>query len=120
MIFRNLDENNDWEFGQGKTNYLSGAPAIGLNLKTRMLSWVGDCFFATKAGIDWANRLGSKNQYALLIADLKRLTLTSYGVTGLTSFNASQVVRALTVDEAVNTFYSQAYLQSLAQGNQNA
>jgi len=62
MIFRNIDENGDWDFGKGIQDFTSGNKAIGLNIKTRIQSWVGDCFFDMNAGIDWLNRLGSKNQ----------------------------------------------------------
>ena len=87
MIFRNLDENHDWTFGSGKANYISNNAAIGLNIKTRILSWLGDCFFDEAAGIDWTNRLGSKDQRALLELDLRRIILQSFGVTGIISFD---------------------------------
>ena len=116
MIFRNLDQNGDWTFGHGKSNYATGNLAVGLNLKTRLLSWVGDCFFDMKAGIDWTNRLGSKNQQTLLAADIQRITQQSFGITSITSFNARLAARAFTAQEAVNTYLSQSYLQSVAQG----
>lgn len=121
MIFRNLDANNDWQFGNGVSNYVSGDLAIGLNIKTRLLSWVGDCFFALNAGIDWVNRLGRKNQDGLLRSDLKRIILQSFGVTGLTSFSTFlSPTRELTAQYSVNTIFSQSYEQSVKQGTSNA
>lgn len=116
MIIRNLDANHDWTFGQGKSNYLTGDAAIGLNLETEILSWLGDCFFDTLAGIDWINRLGSKNQRTLLETDLRRLILTSYGVTGLTQFDTLLNGRAFGLNAAINTIFSQAYALAVAQG----
>ena len=116
MIFRNLDSNGDWMFGNGKSSYVSGDTAIGLNISTRVKSWVGDCFFNKQAGIDWSNRLGSKNQRALLETDLRRIILTSYGVTGITSFATVLNVRAFSANYSVNTIYSQAYKNSVTQG----
>lgn len=109
MIFRNLDSTHDWTFGSGVGNYISGNAAIGLNIETRLLSWLGDCFFDTGAGIDWANRLGMKNQKALLELDLRRIILQSYGVTGIVSFYVSVVGRALTANYTINTIYSKNY-----------
>ena len=45
MIFRSLDELGDWNFGKGVQDFVSGNDAIALNIKTRIQSWVGDCFF---------------------------------------------------------------------------
>ena len=53
MSFRNLDENHDWTFGCGKSNYVIQNQEVGLNIKTRVLSFLGDCFFAPNEGIDW-------------------------------------------------------------------
>lgn len=116
MIIRNLDANGDWTKGQGKNNYLSGNPAIGLNIRTRLLSWVGDCFFSMAAGIDWKNRLGSKNQLALLEGDIKRIILSSFGVTGITALSVSFVNRVLTISYSINTIFSKGYQQSVSMG----
>jgi hypothetical protein len=116
MIFRNLDADGDWTFGSGKGNYISGNAAIGLNIKTRILSWVGDCFFNQGAGIDWVNRLGSKNQRALLELDLRRIILQSFGVAGIISVDTILNNRSFSANYSVNTIFSQAYIDSITQG----
>jgi hypothetical protein len=116
MIIRNLDANGDWTFGSGISNYLTNNAAIGLNIRTRLLSWLNDCFFDMEAGIDWLNRLGSKNQRQLLEADLSRIIVQSYGVTGLVSFDTVLVGRVFTANYSVNTIFSQAYIDSINQG----
>jgi hypothetical protein len=113
MIFRDLDSNGDWKFGQGLNNYIHDDAAIGLNIKTRLLSWVGDCFFDMNAGVDWANRLGSKNQRALLEADLRRIILQSFGVTGIISFDTEVNVRAFTARYNIQTIFSASYIDSI-------
>lgn len=120
MIFRNLDADGDWTFGSGKGNYISQNPAIGLNIKTRILSWLGDCFFDEEAGIDWTNRLGSKNQRALLEMDLKRIILQSFGVTGIENFDTLLQNRLFQADYSVNTIFSQAYIDTVSQELFNA
>ena len=121
MIFRSLDNNGDWSFGHGTSSYVSGNDAIGINIKTRILSWVGDCFFDVNAGIDWVNRLGSKNQRGLLEGDLRRIILSSFGVTAITSFATVLNIRAFMANYAVNTIVSKAYKDSVTQGvTQNA
>lgn len=116
MIIRNLDQNGDWSFGQGLSNYIAANPAIGLNIKTRLLSWVGDCFFDTLAGVDWTNRLSLKNQKRILDAELRRIILQSYGVTGIVSFSSSLTDRSFTASYEVNTIFSQSYVDTITQG----
>lgn len=120
MIFRNLDSNHDWTFGRGTTNYVSNNQAIGLNIETRILSWFGDCFFNMKAGVDWVNRLGSKDQRTLLETELRRIILQSYGVTGITQFDTILNGRAFTLNCTVNTIFSKGYQLSVTQGTTNA
>lgn len=114
MIFRNLDSNGDWLFGQGRQNFLSGNPAIGLNIRTRILSWVGDCFFDLQAGIDWTNRMSLKNQKNLLDLDLRRIILQSFGVTGLVSFDTVLADRIFTANYAVNTIFTKSFIDSVS------
>ena len=113
MIFRNLDASGDWTFGQGKSNYIAGNPAIGLNIKTRLLCWLTDCFFDQNAGVDWKNRLGSKNQRKLLEADLRRIILQSYGVTGILSFQTNLTDRAFSATYSVQTIFSESYTDTI-------
>lgn len=106
MIFRNIDENGDWSFGKGIQDMTSANKAIGLNIQTRIQSWVGDCFFDMDAGIDWLNRLGSKNQRTLLELDLKRIIMQSEGVVKLLSFSTDLNGRSFTANYSVQTIYS--------------
>ena len=122
MIIRNLDANHDWTWGSSKANYIGGDDAIGLNINTRLLSWLNDCFFDMGAGIDWLNLLGSLGQRNMLDMNLRRVILQSYGVKGLTSFytNLNPQSRLFTANYTVNTIYSAAYQNSLKQDIQNA
>lgn len=115
MIFRNLNQNGDWTFGAGFANYVAGNQAIGINIKTRILSWLKDCFFDLNAGIDWANRLGSKNQRALLELDLRRIILQSFGVTGIVIFDTNLTNRSFTAHYTVNTIFGKEYTGTVIQ-----
>lgn len=116
MIFRALDSNHDWTFGRGIGCYTRENQAIGLNIKTRLLSWLNDCFFDLEAGIDWVNRLGSKNQRELLELDLRRVILQTDQVTGILSFDTSLVGRRFTANYSVETIYSQSFQDAIEIG----
>jgi hypothetical protein len=109
MTFRNLDANHDWTFGSGRSNYVSENQEIALNLKTRILSFLGDCFFATNEGIDWFNLLDYHYQDRLENA-VQEVIKNTDGVTGINSVdlivNADRQIR---ISYDVQTIYSQSY-----------
>ena len=107
MIVRSLDVNGDWQFGKGRNNYLSANKAIVQNISTRLNSFLGDCFFALDAGIDWFNLLGSKNQVALELA-VRAIVLNTAGVTRLVdvSVELNHNTRRITMSYTVETIYS--------------
>lgn len=87
MIVRALDADHDWTFGKGFNDYLSGRYAIGQNIQTRLMSFLGDCFFSLDSGIDWFNLLGSKNEVALNLA-ISSVILNTDGVTSIVEISS--------------------------------
>ena len=55
MIMRAITPSGDWTFGKGLADYAQAEAAIEENILTWLQSWVGNCFFALKDGIDWRN-----------------------------------------------------------------
>jgi hypothetical protein len=115
MIFRNLDSNHDWQFGQGLSNFVGDEAAIDLNIETRILSWLNDCFFDLGAGIDWVNILGSKNMLQILSLNMQRLIMQSYGVVKLLNFNITlTAARQFKATYNIQTIFSPSYQSELA------
>ena len=104
MIMRSLDENNDWNFGRGSQDFLTGLAACELNLKTRLKEWVGDCFWSLTSGIDYNNYLdiGTKS---LLDLNINRVILQSDGVIQFADYVSILNIRALTVTCNVQTVF---------------
>lgn len=99
MRVRLLDASGDWTFGAGQNNYLTANAAVAQTIACRILSFLGDCFFATNAGIDWFTFLGgSKSQIALELA-INAIILNSPNVTGMVSLsvNLDRATRAFSV-----------------------
>ena len=109
MAFRNLTANNDWVFGSGKNSYVTENQEIGLNIQTRVLSFLGDCFFATEEGIDWWNLLDMGKQEQLENSVQETIKNTP----GVTAINSVDVVlganRKITITYDVQTIYSESY-----------
>lgn len=116
MIIRNLTSDGDFSFGKGSNDYLRNDAAIGLNIKTRVKSWLNDCFFDQTAGIDWSNRLGSKKQEALLEQDLRRIILQSFGVTSIINFVTITVDRNFRIEYNITTIFSPSFQNSIEIG----
>ena len=66
-------------FGKGRNSYLRDTEALMMNIKTRLLSFLNDCFFDTEAGIDWWNLLGGKDAKGIM-ASVQRVVLRSSNV----------------------------------------
>ena len=103
MIIRGLDSDGEWLFGKGVQDYARNKEAIVLNVKTRLKSWVNDCFFDQEAGIDWGNRLGNNGQREFLETDIQNVIVNSFGVTGISDFNSNLDDRKLTVNYTITT-----------------
>jgi hypothetical protein len=107
MRTRALDSNGDWTFGRGANNYLSRNAAVVQDINTRIQMWLGDCFFDRAAGIDWQNRLGSRNQQALQLA-ISTTILGTHDVVGIKQLSAqlNHQTRNYAVSYQVETSFS--------------
>ena len=107
MITRAIDSNHDWTFGKGQEDYLSNVNAVAQNIQTRLLCFLGDCFFDSGAGIDWYSLIQQKNEAALVLAITSQISNTE-GVSQVleVSFNVDNN-RNATIQYEVVTVYSQ-------------
>lgn len=117
MIIRKVDSLNDWNWGRGRGDYARDEQAIDQNVRSRILMWIGDCFFAQKEGIDWVSRLdvGQKDE---AVNEVTAMILSSDGVVGL---NGAPVVefdpatRNLHIDFNMITIFSESFLSVINQ-----
>lgn len=71
MRVRALTTDGDWTYGAGQNNYAQGQAAAELMIQTRVLCFLGDCFFDAGAGVDWfayLGQIGANNEIALNLA----------------------------------------------------
>ena len=94
MRFRGIDSNGDWVFGKGRNSYLKDNEALMMNIKTRLLEFLGDCFFDLEKGIDWWTLLGGKNLKKILV-DVQRTILRSYQVKKIVNLDYTLTNRKL-------------------------
>jgi hypothetical protein len=105
---RKLD-GDDWSFGKGKNSYLSNNLAIMQNIKTRLNSFLGNCFFDMATGINWFGLLGTPGISARseLNLSITNTILNTAGVIGLLQISTELTSkRNFTVTYRVRTVYS--------------
>lgn len=105
MKVRSVDFNNDWEFGKGKSNYKSAVNACAQNIKTRLQSFLGDCFFSTDSGLDWFKFMGGKNMIELKLAVAATILKTPDVVSIEEVSTSRDNDRAITIKYSVQTVY---------------
>lgn len=106
--FRNLS-NGDWVWGTSKNAYVNYNQEIALNLETRILSFLGDCFFATDEGIDWWNLL-DYNRQEQLENSVQEVVKNTPGVTGINSVDVLMSAnRQIRIAYDIQTIFSSSY-----------
>ncbi len=109
MAFRNLDANHDWVYGTSRNAYVTENQEIALNIETRILSFLGNCFFDTDAGIDWWNLLDYNKREKLENA-VQDTIIQTPGVTGINSVDViTGANRQLRISYDIQTIYSESY-----------
>jgi hypothetical protein len=109
MKVRKLDSLDDWTFGSGLSGLIKDQGAIEQNLKTRLSSWLGDCFWAMQDGIDYKALLDKGQEDTLTLA-IKSVILATQGIVGITSLSVSlSAAREYTISCTIDTIYGQNY-----------
>lgn len=116
MIVRAVKNNKDmakrvWVFCRGTSAYKTSQNATEQIVKSSLLEFKNDCYWALNSGIDWVTRLGYKNQKDLLDADIKETILNCWGVLNLQDFQSSVLERAYSCSCDVYTIFSEDALK---------
>lgn len=108
--FRGITNSNDWTFGLGVGTYFTRQQAIAADIKTALLFFLNDCFFAMTTGVDWWNLLGAKNPAAKnnILLQTRQVIITREGVVQINSVNATvdPRTRRATIVYNIDTVYS--------------
>lgn len=80
MIISALDKNDDWGFGRGRANYITGGAAIAQKVKCRVRSFKNDNPLNMDDNIDWLYLLSEKNTEQEILREIERVTLATDGV----------------------------------------
>lgn len=111
MIIRALDSDGDFVFGHGKQDYFTDNAAIAENIRTRLLSFFGDCFFDLEAGVDWFSLLGYPATVEEIQLSCRAVIANSAGVVNVNDVSVVQNrdERTAFVNYNVDTIFSANY-----------
>lgn len=114
MTFRAIDSNNDWQFGTGRQSYFTDEDAINADIKTALQVFLGECFFALDAGVDWWNLIGGKDEQGIIL-QCRTVISQRQGVARINSVTArlDRATRAFSVTYNVDTIYSQSIINTV-------
>lgn len=115
MRIRSLDQSHDFTFGKGRQNYLSDEKAIALDVKTKLLEFLNDCFFSLTSGIDWVPLMRAKNKQKEIALSCRAVMLKAEGVVRVNqvSVSYSEASRGLVISYSIDTAYTRNLNQSV-------
>ncbi|MDC9598929.1 hypothetical protein [Xenorhabdus anantnagensis] len=87
MRVRRLDNNHDWTFGNGRSDYAIKSEAIAQSVQTRLLSLFNDWFLNPDHGVRWFDYLRKNPNLMTMESELKTTVLNADGVTEITRFD---------------------------------
>ncbi|MDE9549513.1 hypothetical protein [Xenorhabdus bovienii] len=87
MRVRRLDDNHDWTFGCGRSDYATQSEAIAQSVKTRLLSLFNDWFLNPDHGVRWFDYLRKNPNLMMMESELKTTVLNTDGVAEITRFD---------------------------------
>ena len=116
MIYRKLDANGDYTFGQGGGNFFINDPAaVGQAVETVLKLFQGEWFLDVTAGVPYNTKIlgaGTMATYDLAIQDA---ILNTQGVTGIVDYASSvnPKNRAVSISCKINTQYGQTIVNAV-------
>jgi hypothetical protein len=105
--FRAIDGDNDWVFGSGIQSYARDNLSISYDIKTKLQTFLTECFFDNTIGLPWFQLLGGKDKDALILG-IKQAIANVEGVTQVLELDFSlNADRNAIIRYTVNTIYTQ-------------
>lgn len=107
-ILNNQDSSSrNWVFGRGYSSYKSGQSAVAQDIKSALLEFENDCYWALQNGIDWLTRLGFHNQKEALDNDVINTIQSRSGVIAVQNFESQVIDRNYFAQCQVISIYSE-------------
>lgn len=95
--------NNDYRFGHGEADIISGLPEIMQNCKTTLMQLQGEWFLDGRDGVDWGSVLAHKQDLPALSAIIIKALMGVTGVLKVSDISVSMTGRDAYVSAVITT-----------------
>jgi hypothetical protein len=115
MIYRKLDQNLDYTFGQGSGNFLVNSPAtVAQAVQTRLALNQGEWFLNTNAGTPYGTLILGHGTLATYAPAIQAIIVDTQGVTQLSGFSGyvDPATRQATVSGTIDPQYGTTTIQA--------
>jgi hypothetical protein len=116
MIYRKLDSDDDYTFGQGAGNFYKDQPeAVAQAVKTRLGLIQGEYFLDLEAGTPYDSKIIGAGKVSSYDQAIQEVILNTLGVTGIISYSSgvNPTTRSAVVNCTINTIYGTAQISTV-------
>lgn len=111
MLIREMDDNNDMQFGRSMQDFIQDSPeAIVQLLRTRLKLWQGEWFANINDGTPWAQDVLGNRKAGLFHEAIRGRVLSTYGVKNIIQYSGRVKNRRLHVEMVIDTIYGKGKL----------
>ena len=116
MRVSKITDLGDWAFGRGKSNYIAKSAAVRQNVLTRLRSFTNDYFADVTAGGDWIFIIGQRNNKDMIINQVEKIVLKTYGVRSIDKLEiiSTDSDRHATIELKYTDLFNETYLEQVA------
>lgn len=115
MRYRRLDNNGDYVFGQGDSNFIQNTPAtVGQAVKTRLQLQEGEWFLDVTVGTPYSSAIMGTGTISLYDSAIQNVILSTPGVTGIAAYSSGvdPLNRQASINCTIDTIYGQTTIQT--------
>jgi hypothetical protein len=116
MIYRKLDSDDDYTFGQGAGNFYKDQPeAVAQAVKTRLGLIQGEYFLDLEAGTPYDSKIIGAGKVSSYDQAIQEVISNTLGVTGIIAYSSgvNPTTRAAAVNCTINTIYGTAQISTI-------
>lgn len=116
MRYRKLDQNGDYQFGNGAADFWKDQPeAVAQSVQTRLFLFRGEWFLDSTEGMTWKTEVLGVRTANTRDPAIRRRVLGTTGVKAITAYSSSlnRDTRAFSVNLTIDTIYGPTALSGV-------
>ena len=120
MLYRALSPGGDYQFGNGLSDFYTGADAVAQAIKTSLQLWQGEWWENTDVGVPYMQHIltvpATPTNVRAAEMLIQEAILGVQGVQSISTFSLSKTGRTYTMNATVQTVYGEVGLEEVPIG----